>query len=387
MRTLGEVNGRRFDQLILGLIVLSIVSIGIESMPRLPAWLAQTLRIEEIVVVAVFSLEYLLRLVAAPNKLHFVFSFFGLIDLLSIAPFFLIGVDARYLRVIRILRVVRILELQRRVLVSTVAQRTAELAQRNALLEQAQAQMTAELDLARAMQGAILPASFPVRSSCDGAARMTPATTMAGDFYDFIELPDQRIGLVMADVSGKGVPAAFFMAVSRTNLRELAEHHDEPGHCLGQTNDVLCTQNPMELFVTVFYGIFDPASGQLQYANAGHTPPIIRRRDGSVDCLKGSTGLMLGVMPGAKYVTHTLNLEAGDRLVLYTDGVTEAFNAAAEAYGEQRLIAEVKACGNAPAAAVVESICRSVTQFAGGAAQSDDITLSVLAWQPTSPEA
>jgi len=282
---------------------------------------------------------------------------------------------------------VRILELQRRVLVSTVAQRTAELAQRNKLLEQTQAQMTAELDLARAMQGAILPASFPSRSSCEGAARMTPATTMAGDFYDFIELPDQRIGLVMADVSGKGVPAAFFMAVSRTNLRELAAHHDEPGACLARTNDVLCTQNPMELFVTVFYGIFDPVSGQLQYANAGHTPPLIRRSDGSVESLKGSNGLMLGVMPGAQYATHALNLSAGDRLVLYTDGVTEAFNAAAEAYGEQRLIAEVRACGGGPAATVVESICRSVTQFAGGAAQSDDITLSVLAWQPESPEA
>jgi sigma-B regulation protein RsbU (phosphoserine phosphatase) len=387
MRAFGEVNERRFDLLIIGLIVLSIVSMGIEAIPGLPPWARQALRIEEIVVVAVFSVEYLLRLAAAPNKLHFVFSIFGLIDLLSIAPFFLVGIDARYLRVIRILRVVRILELQRRVLVTTVAQRTAELAQRNESLEKAQAQMTAELDLARAMQGAILPANFPLRPSCDGAARMTPATTMAGDFYDFIELPDQRIGLVMADVSGKGVPAAFFMAVSRTNLRELAEHHDEPGSCLGQANDVLCTQNPMELFVTVFYCILDPTSGQLQYANAGHNPPLLRRNDGSVEWLKGAGGLVLGVMPGAKYATHTLNLQAGDRLILYTDGVTEAFNAAAEAYGEQRLVAEVKACGDAPAAAVVESICRSVAQFAGGAAQSDDITLSVLAWQPSTPQA
>jgi len=386
MRAFNQIDGRRFDQLILALIVLSIVSIGIESMPGLPAWLRQALRIEEIVVVAVFSVEYLLRLVAAPSKLHFVFSFYGLIDLLSIAPFFLVGIDARYLRVVRILRVVRVLELQRRMLVSTVAQRTAELAQRNQVLEQTQAQMTAELDLARAMQGAILPASFPMRSSCDGAARMTPATTMAGDFYDFIELPDRRIGLVMADVSGKGVPAAFFMAVSRTNLRELAAHHDEPGQCLAQTNDVLCTQNPMELFVTVFYGIFDPHSGQLHYANGGHNPPLLRRSDGSVESLKGSSGLMLGVMPGARYVTHELNLNAGDRLVLYTDGVTEAFNAAAEAYGEQRLIAEVQACGGGPAAAVVEGICRSVSEFAAGAAQSDDITLSVLAWQPPAPQ-
>jgi sigma-B regulation protein RsbU (phosphoserine phosphatase) len=387
MRTFDGVNGRRFDQLILGLIVLSIVSIGVESIPGLPPWARQALRIEEFIVVTVFSVEYLLRLAAAPDKLHFVFSFYGLVDLLSIAPFFLVGIDARYLRVVRILRVVRVLEIQRRVLVSTVAQRTAELAQRNELLERTQAQMTAELDLARAMQSAILPANFPSRSSCDGAARMTPATTMAGDFYDFIELPDRRIGLVMADVSGKGVPAAFFMAVSRTNLRELAAHHAEPGTCLAQANDVLCTQNPMELFVTVFYGIFDPANGRLQYANGGHTPPLIRRRDGSVDALKGSSGLMLGVMPGARYVTHAVDLAAGDRLVLYTDGVTEAFNGAAEAYGEQRLVAEIQACGGGPAAAVVESICQSVARFAGDAAQSDDITLSVLAWQPAAPEA
>ena len=387
MRVFNDVVGRRFDQLILGLIVLSIVSVGIESIPGLPAWSRQALRIEEFIIVAVFSVEYLLRLIAAPNKFHFVFSLFGLIDLLSFAPFLLVGIDTRYLRILRILRVVRVLEIQRRVLVSTVAARTAELAQRNELLEKTQAQMTAELNLARAMQGAILPDSFPLRSSCDGAARMTPATTMGGDFYDFIELPDRRIGLVMADVSGKGVPAAFFMAVSRTNLREFAAHHDEPGRCLAQTNDVLCTQNPMELFVTVFYGIFDPVSGQLQYANAGHTPPLIRRSDGSVESLKGSGGLMLGIMPGAKYATHAANLGAGDRLVLYTDGVTEAFNAAAEAYGEQRLIAEIQACGGGPAAAVVDSICRSVTQFAAGAAQSDDITLSVLAWQPDTPEA
>ena len=133
-----------------------------------------------------------------------------------------------------------------------------------------------ELDVARALQSAILPAAFPARTGCDGAARMTPATTMGGDFYDFIELPDGRIGIVMADVSGKGVPAAFFMAVSRTNLREQAAHHADPGACLAQTNEVLCTQNPLDLFVTVFYGILDPVTGVLRYANGGHNPPLVR---------------------------------------------------------------------------------------------------------------
>jgi serine phosphatase RsbU (regulator of sigma subunit) len=376
---------RAFDNLILALIVLSVISVGLESIPGLPPWAVRALRIEEIIVVSVFSFEYLLRLATAERKLAFVFSFYGVVDLVSIAPFFLVGIDARYVRVLRLLRLLRVMKLQRHVLEATVVQRTAELADRNASLERAHAQMKAELDAACAMQSAILPANFPARASCDGSARMTPATTMAGDFYDFIELPDARIGLVMADVSGKGVPAAFFMAVSRTYLRELAVQHTEPGACLTHTNDLLCTQNPMELFVTVFYCIFDPATGRLDYANAGHQPPIVRRGDGTVEALKGSGGIMLGVREGATFLNHSTELKHGDRLVLYTDGVTEAFNPSNEAYGEQRLIAEIKAHGDGTADALVDRIFRSVTTFAGSAAQSDDITLAILVRTATNP--
>jgi sigma-B regulation protein RsbU (phosphoserine phosphatase) len=371
---------RRFDNLIVALIVVSVVSVGLESLPGLPAWARQALWVEELVVVAMFSAEYLLRLAAAENRLAFIFSFDGLVDLLSIAPFFLTGIDARYVRVLRLLRVVRMLTLQRQALEATVAKRTIELAARNASLEQAQAQMKTELDAARALQSAILPASFPADPTCDGAARMTPATTMAGDFYDFIELPDGRIGLVIADVSGKGVPAAFFMAVSRTNLRELAAHHADPGSCLAHTNELLCTQNPMDQFVTVFYGIFDPAIGTLEYANAGHNRPFLRRNDGSVESLNGAGGPMLGVKPATGFANHAVTLRHGDRIVLYTDGVTEAFNPCNEPYGERRLIAEIDAHGDGTAADLVERICRSVTLFAGIAAQSDDITLAVLVW-------
>ena len=372
--------GRVFDNLILALIVLSVASVILEATPGLPAWAKRAFHIEEIVVVAVFSFEYLLRLVAAENKTAFVFSFQGAVDLISIAPFYLAGVDARAVRALRLLRLLRVLKLQTHILENTVAERTRELADKNASLEQAQAQLKAELDVARALQIAILPATFPAKPGCDGAARMIPATTMGGDFYDFIELPDGRIGLVMADVSGKGVPAAFFMAVARTNLRDLALQHAEPGACLAQTNDVLCTQNPMDLFVTVFYCVFDPTTGLLSYANGGHNPPYVRRADGSVEVLTGAIGLVLGVMPGIVYPAHMIRLLAGDRLVLFTDGVTEAFNAADEAYGVARLIAEVKAHGDGTAAALVERICRSVTVFAGNAPQSDDITLAVLAW-------
>lgn len=371
---------RAFENLILVLIVVSVMSVALEATEALPRWAAEVLRIAEIVIVAVFSFEYLMRIVAARDKLAFIVSFAGGVDLLSIAPFYFVGLDTRYLRVLRILRVLRVLKLQRRVLERTVTERTRELAERNLALMQAQKQITAELDIARALQIAILPSIFPARAGCDGAARMIPATTLGGDFYDFIELPDKRIGLVMADVSGKGVPAAFFMAVARTNLRELASHHLDPGDCLTCTNEILCTQNPMDLFVTVFYCVFDPATGELRYANGGHNPPCVRRAEGAIEVLNAAGGLVLGAMPGIQYPNHTVQLRRGDRLVLYTDGITEAFNPADEPYGMPRLVAEIEAYGDGAAAGLVERICRSVADFAGSAAQSDDITLAVLAW-------
>jgi len=296
-----------------------------------------------------------------------------------------VGFDTRWLRALRLLRLLRLLKLQTHVLEATVAQRTAELAAKNALLEQAQKQIKAELDVARAMQIAILPATFPARPGCDSAARMIPATTMGGDFYDFIELQDGKIGLVMADVSGKGVPAAFFMAVARTTLRDLATQFRDPGACLARANEVLLQQNPMDLFVTVFYCILDPANGTLRYANGGHNSPYLRRADGTIEELSGAGGLVLGAMGGIEYPEHAARLVAGDRLVLYTDGVTEAFNQVDEAYGTERLIAEIRAHGDGAAPELVEGICRSVAAFAGTAPQSDDITLIVLTWDRRVP--
>ncbi len=369
-----------FENLILGLIIFSVASIGIELIPGLPYWASGFLRIAEMIVLAVFSFEYVLRIIAAPDKLAFIFSYQGLIDLIAIAPFYVAGFDARWVRALRLLRLLRVLKLQTHILESVVEERTRELAQKNAALEAAQAQLKAELDVARSLQLAILPSAFPARPGCTAAARMIPATTMGGDFYDYIELPDGQVGLVIADVSGHGVPAAFFMAVARTNLRELAVHHSDPGECLAHTNDALCAQNPLDLFVTVFYCVLDPKSGALRYANGGHNPPYIRRATGSVESLSGAGGLVLGAMPGTRYPTHRVQLLQGDRLVLYTDGVTEAFNPAEELYGAERLVDEVHVHGGGTPAALVERVCRSLTDFAGNAPQSDDITLAVLTW-------
>ena len=261
----------------------------------------------------------------------------------------------------------------------TVDRLRTSVSEKNAALEKAQAQMSAELDLARAMQVAILPSRFPVAPGCDGSARMLPATTMGGDFYDFIELPGGRIGLVMADVSGKGVPAAFFMAVARTNLNALAATASGPADCLQRTNDVLLTQNPMDLFVTVFYAVFDPATGALTYSNGGHNPPLIRRANGTVEMLTAAAGLVLGMFP-ATYEQDSAQLQPGDTLVLYTDGVTEAFNVDAQMYEEARLVERVRADGGGSAKTLVASIFDGVIGFSGAAPQSDDITVAVLSW-------
>ena len=261
----------------------------------------------------------------------------------------------------------------------TVDRLRTSVSEKNAALEKAQQQMSAELDLARAMQVAILPSRFPVAVGCDGAARMLPATTMGGDFYDFIELPGGRIGLVMADVSGKGVPAAFFMAVARTNLNALAATASGPADCLQRTNDVLLTQNPMDLFVTVFYAVFDPVTGVLTYSNGGHNPPLLRRANGHVEMLTSAAGLVLGMFP-ASYDEDTVQLAPGDTLVLYTDGVTEAFNVDVQMYEEARLVERVRDDGGATAKGLVTAIFDSVIGFSGAAPQSDDITVAVLSW-------
>ena len=167
-----------------------------------------------------------------------------------------------------------------------VRERTTDLRRKNEQLETARRRVDEELRIARSLQGAILPRLIPEHEAYAGHALMTPAQELGGDFYDCFLLPDGRLGVVMADVSGKGVPAAFFMAIARTVTRAAAQEHGEAGRCLREVNEAICAQNPHDLFVTLFYGILDPASGRFDYANAGHNAPFVVGEDGGIGELR-----------------------------------------------------------------------------------------------------
>jgi sigma-B regulation protein RsbU (phosphoserine phosphatase) len=261
-----------------------------------------------------------------------------------------------------------------------VIERTHELADKNQALEAAQQRIDEELELARKLQLAILPACFPASDQCTGDARMLSATSMGGDFYDFIEMGQGRIAMVMADVSGKGVAAAFFMAVARTSLNSLVRIHADPGECLRHANQELCGQNPLDLFVTVFLGILDTRTGELVYANAGHNPPYIVSAHAQPMPLPSTQGMALGVLPELDYLTQTVQLRHGDMLLAYTDGVTEAFNVELQAFGESRLEDLLRMHVDLTPPALVQEVFEQLSAFAGSAPQSDDITVAAVRW-------
>ena len=303
-------------------------------------------------------------------------------DTLSFAPETLDPVAGRRDELGTLVRVfqnmVRQVQAREEYLESMVRARTRDLEESNAQLERAKERMESELKIAHALQGAILPKTLPDSPSFSGQALMTPAREMGGDFYDFFTLDDGRLSVVMADVSGKGVPAAFFMAIARTVMRAAAARHPDPGPCLEEVNDAICEQNPQDLFVTLFYGILDPATGEFVYANAGHNPPFVVKRPGDVQPLPMTGGMAVGVMPGLPYSEDATTLAPGDTMFLYTDGITEAMNVDEEEFTEARLEA-VLADGHAlPVDAVLTNVTSAVVEFVAGAEQSDDITCIVL---------
>ena len=303
-------------------------------------------------------------------------------DTLSFAPETLDPVAVRRDELGTLVRVfqnmVRQVQAREEYLESMVRARTRELEASNAQLEKAKERMESELKIAHALQGAILPKTLPENPTYSGHAVMTPAREMGGDFYDFFTLDDGRLSLVMADVSGKGVPAAFFMAIARTVMRAAAARHPNPGPCLVEVNDAICEQNPQDLFVTLFYGILDPDTGEFVYANAGHNPPFVVKRPGDVMPLPMTGGMAVGVMPGMPYDEDAVTLAPGDTMFLYTDGITEAMNVDQEEFTEARLETVLAEGRDLPVDSVLENVTSAVVKFVGEAEQSDDITCIVL---------
>ena len=235
-----------------------------------------------------------------------------------------------------------------------------------------------ELGVAARMQESILPTSFPEDSRYEIHAWMTPAKEVGGDFYDFFKLEDGRIGIVMADVSGKGVPAALFMMVSRTLMKGTAIGENDPAKCLQEVNQLLVESNEESMFVTVFYGSFDPATGVLEYANAGHNLPYVVKANGEVHPIECDSGLVLAVMPGFEFPGGSIQLEPGDAVFFYTDGITEAMDEEGVEFGDDELAAVLEEAAGSNAATFNRKAVEAVQEHAGEAAQSDDITCLTL---------
>ena len=240
-----------------------------------------------------------------------------------------------------------------------------------------------DLAIAGEIQQTILPRSFPpfpeLTEVVDIYASMTPAKDVGGDFYDFFQIDDERIGLVIADVSGKGVPASLFMAVSRTLLRATALRGVSSAECLTYANKLLCKESLDSMFVTVFYGIYHYKAGMMDYTNAGHNHPYLLRGGRTVECLPVASNFVVGVFDDIEFESNTLTFGIGDTLLLYTDGVTEAFNDKREQFSEsnlQDILASMHESSSAKE--VVTSVLQSVKTFSGDYPQSDDITLLSL---------
>ena len=235
-----------------------------------------------------------------------------------------------------------------------------------------------ELEIARQMQQSILPTQFPKGADYGVYASMEPARDVGGDFYDVVRLDDGRLGLAIADVSDKGVPAALMMMSCRTLLKGAAIGSRGPGEALVEVNELLHNDNEAAMFVTVFYVVYDPATGQLTYANGGHNPPLVVHADGSSDILPLTGGIALGLVPGIEYRQNTVALAPGDTAVLYTDGVTEAMNGEGEFFGTERLQETFASAPPTDAREANETVFRAVHSFVGDTPQSDDITCLAL---------
>ena len=243
-------------------------------------------------------------------------------------------------------------------------------------IEEAERAMAKEMEQAAQIQRAMLPSSPPMVAGLDIAGKTTACRTVGGDYYDFLEFPDGRVGMLVGDVAGKGMPASLLMSSLQARVHVLFEEADDLARKLGRLNKAVCAKCPDNRFITFFMSVVDPATGELVYANAGHNPPLMVRATGGFDRLSGG-GVILGVLPQATYQESRACMEPGDVLVLFSDGVTEAADPLDEDFGEERLAALVASMRGRPAGEIVEAIDGAVARFTQGAPAADDITVVV----------
>ncbi len=240
-----------------------------------------------------------------------------------------------------------------------------------------------DLQTAHEIQQAILPKVFPPypdRTDFDIYASMVAAREVGGDFFDFFMIDNDRVGFVIGDVSGKGVPAAIFMAVSRTLIRATGLKGIPTAECMHYVNNLLCNESVSCMFVTVFYGILNTQNGELEYVNAGHNPPYILTGEGN-RLMEMTGGAILGCIENYHYNSKKITLAPGDRLFLYTDGVTEAFTKNYEAYGDQRLALFLEENKEFSIEELVKGLLNEVNNHSMGTPQSDDITLLSICYR------
>ena len=263
----------------------------------------------------------------------------------------------------------------------TISRRTHGLLERQAADSAARERIETELNVASQIQSDMLPRifpAFPERPEFDIYASMTPAREVGGDFYDFFLVDDDHLALVIADVSGKGVPAALFMVVAKTLLKNAVQAGLSPGQALAAVNDQLCENNDAEMFVTVWLGIHEISTGRLTAANAGHEYPAIRHGNGSFELYKDKHGFVLAGMKGIRYKEYTLELRAGDTLFVYTDGVPEATDADNAMYGTGRMLEVLNRERDASPEMLLQAVKRDITLFSGDVTQFDDITMLAI---------
>jgi sigma-B regulation protein RsbU (phosphoserine phosphatase) len=242
----------------------------------------------------------------------------------------------------------------------------------------------AELDIAKHIQASMLPSifpAFPERKEIDIYATMEPAKEVGGDFYDFFMVDERHLAIVMADVSGKGVPAALFMVIGKTLIKDHTTPDRDLGMVFTEVNKLLCESNSEELFITAFEGVLDLVTGEFVYVNAGHEMPFISKASGNFEPYKIRAGFVLAGMEGMKYRAGSMTLEPGDKIFQYTDGVTEATNANNELYGMDRLGAILNKFKEGTPHEILPAVKQDIDEFVGTAPQFDDITMLCLEYK------